>query len=126
VKVPDEQRYIRSGPLLNRLVATHVCYQTGGLPDETYPAYSSEIGLAFEALDTFIKVSSDVKLTIEYPFPEVWLKRSLDGGSEGWFPVAYIVGDSLPHAICLAILKATGHENLILAADAEEVRESAS
>ena len=125
MKVPDEQKYIGPGPLLNRLVATMVCYQTGGLPDETYPAYSTEVGLAFEALDTFIKVSSDVKLTIEYPFPEVWLKRSHDGGGEGWFPVAYMVGDTLPHAICLAVLKAIGHESDILSDSATEPHENA-
>ena len=114
MKVPEAQKYISAGPTLNRLVATLVCYQTGGLPDETYPAYSTDVAQAFEALDTFIKVNNDVKLTIEYPFPEVWLKRALDGGSEGWFPVAYIVGDSLPHAICLAVIKATGNESSIL------------
>lgn len=112
--IPEPQKYLPAGPELNRLVATLVCYQTGGLPDETYPSYSTDVGVAFEALDTFIKVSADVKLTIEYPMPEVWLKRSIDGGSDGWVPVAYIVGDTLPHAICLAILKAIGHEASIL------------
>jgi hypothetical protein len=97
-----------AGPRLNRLVATLICGHTGGLPDASYPAYSTDLALAFEAIDAFAAVHRNVKLTIEYPFPEVWVKRSAEQFSSGWVPAAYICEDSLPHAICLALLKASG------------------
>jgi len=97
-----------AGPKLNRLVATMICGHTGGLPDASYPAYSTDLKLAFEAIDAFAVVHRNVKLTIEYPFPEVWVKRSAEQFSSGWVPAAYICEDSLPHAICLALLKASG------------------
>ena len=99
---------IAAGARLNRLVATLICGHTGGLPDSSYPAYSTDIKLAFEAADAFAAVHRNVKLTIEYPFPEVWVKRSAEQFSSGWVPAAYICEDSLPHAICLALLKASG------------------
>jgi hypothetical protein len=99
---------IAAGPRLNRIVATLICGHTGGLPDSSYPAYSTDIKLAFEAVDAFAAVHRNVKLTIEYPFPEVWVKRSAEQFSSGWVPAAYICEDALPHAICLALLKAAG------------------
>ena len=34
--------------------------------------------------------------------------RSAEQFSSGWVPAAYICEDALPHAICLALLKAAG------------------
>jgi hypothetical protein len=99
---------IAAGPKLNRVVATLICGHTGGLPDASYPAFSTDLKLAFEAVDAFAAVHRNVKLTIEYPFPEVWVKRSAEQFSSGWVPAAYICEDALPHAICLALLKAAG------------------
>lgn len=99
---------IAAGPRLNRMVATLICGHTGGLPDSTYPAFSTDLKLAFEAVDAFAAVHRNVKVTIEYPFPEVWVKRSAEQFSSGWVPAAYICEESLPHAICLALLKACG------------------
>lgn len=111
-------QFVPAGAKLNRLVATLICQQTGGLPDEKYADYSGDVARAFEAVDAFLRENSDVKLTIEYPMPEVWLKRYFEERTSGWVPVAYTEGDTLPHALCLAILKAAGHEEEISVAAA--------
>ncbi len=97
-----------AGPRLNRLIATLICGHTGGMPDSTYPPYSTDIRLAFEAVDAFLSAQKSCKLTIEYPFPEVWVKRNAERFSAGWIPAAYTAEDNLAHALCRAILKAAG------------------
>lgn len=102
------QEDLPAGPLLNRLVATIVCGHTGGLPDEAYPAYSTDLRLAFEAIDAFLVQHQDFKITIEYPFPEVWIKRNAEKYGSGWIPAAFQAEEKLPHAIAKALLKAVG------------------
>jgi len=114
VDLPKPPEYLPAGPALNRLVATLICGATSGMPDETYPAYSTDPKLAFEAVDIFLGEFGEAKLTIEYPVPEVWIKMNADEANASWVPVAFTVGDTLPHALCLAILKAKGHEEEIL------------
>ena len=100
-----------AGPLLNRLVATLVCCQTGGLPDDTYPNYSGDVKLAFAAVDAFLAANRGVKLTIEYPMPEVWVRRCAEDVSKGsgWVTAVYVADDTLPIALCRALLRAAGH-----------------
>jgi hypothetical protein len=102
------ERHLPAGPTLSRLTATVVCGQTGGLPDDCYPSYSTDLRLAFEALDAFLAVNKGVSVTIEYPLPEVWIRRQGEEFSAGWVPVAYVAGDSLPASICSALLRALG------------------
>ncbi len=96
------------GPMLNRLVATLICEYTGGAPDENYPPFSTDLAMAFKAIDAFVATQDNVTVTIEYPSPEVWIKRYDAQFSSGWVPAAYIASASLPHAICVALLKAHG------------------
>lgn len=103
-----QERQHPPGPRLNRLVATYICNQTGGAPDEAYPAYSTDIGLAFRAADAFAAIHREVSLQVEYPMPEVWVRRQSSEFGAGWFPAAYVCGDSLPACICTALLRAAG------------------
>lgn len=97
-----------AGARLNRLIATLVCEYTDGLPEESYPSFSTDVALAFRAIDAYASYEHGVTVTIAYPAPEVWIKRFDERFLKTWVPVAYVTAPTLPHAICLALLKACG------------------
>ncbi len=105
---PETVQVLTAGPVMNRLVATLICHATGGLPDDSYPPFSSDVRLAFQAVDAFVATQKNVKLTIEYPKPEVWVKRFDREFGSGWVPAAFVSADTLPAALCTAVLKAAG------------------
>ncbi len=106
--------YLAPGPRLNRLVATLICGHTDGLPEGSYPAYSTAVDLAFEAVDVFLSGNEKTQITIEYPEPEVLVKRFSERMTSGWIPVAHVAGENLGHALCLAILISAGHRGEIM------------
>ena len=76
------------------------------------PHYSTNIAVAWEVVTRVYKQSNNSEpdfLQITGPLSDGWKVQHIWGHHDGDIPEYFVVRKSLPHAICLAALKAVGH-----------------
>jgi hypothetical protein len=80
-------------------IQPHAGYPAGHISP---PHYSTDIAAAWEVVEKMLEAYSGVEIYLENERCEV----HCDGARDEWDDLVYIRGDTAPHAICIAALKA--------------------